>query len=83
MMDDVAALPTESFVYDHPVMLDCPFEEKNGLITTDMLKKLGDELYEADLIIFNTNSGRSVRWTLPTTGSDFAAVGAECAEWCA
>ena len=40
MMDDVAALPTESFVYDHPVMLDCPFEEKNGLITTDMLKKL-------------------------------------------
>lgn len=80
-MDDVVALPIESFIYDHPVVLDCPFEEKNGLITVEMLKKLGDELYEADLIIFNTNSWPKRPVDFEDYGTDFAAVGADCAEW--
>ena len=46
-----------------------------------MLEKLGDELYEADLIIFNTNSWPKRPVDFKDYGSDFAAVGAECAEW--
>ena len=46
-----------------------------------MLKKLGDELYEADFIIFNTNSWPKRPVNFEDYGTDFAAVGAECAEW--
>ena len=81
MMDDTIHLPTESFIYDHPLLVDCPFNEKNGLITIDMLKAIGDELYMADMLIFNTHSWPKRKIDFSEYGSDFPAVGAEAAEW--
>lgn len=80
-MDDVVNLPTDSFVYNHPIVIDCPFKEKNGLITIDMIKAYGDEVYEADFLIFNTNSWPMRSVDFKEYGSDFAAVSAEAAEW--
>lgn len=80
-MSDTKALPPESFVYDHPLMVDCPFTEKNGLITIDMIKKYGDEIYKADFFIFNTHSYPKRDVDFKDYGSDFAAVSAEASEW--
>ncbi|HBR08116.1 MAG TPA: hypothetical protein DD735_04370 [Clostridiales bacterium] len=80
-MSDTKALPPESFVYDHPLMIDCPFAEKNGLITIDMIKKYGDEIKKADFFIFNTHSYPKRDMDFKDYGSDFAAVSAEAAEW--
>ncbi len=80
-MDNIEAIPTEKFVYHHPLLIDCPFTEKNGLITIDMIKKYGDEIYKADFLIFNTHSYPKRSVDFEDYGSDFAAVGAEAAEW--
>lgn len=81
MMDNVEKLPTESFVYKHPLLVNCPFEEKNGEISVEQLKACGDELYEADFLIFNTDSWPKRSVDFKDYGSDFAAVGPEAAEF--
>ena len=61
--------------------MDCRFEEKNGEISIEQLKACGDELYEADFLIFNTHSWPKRSVDFKDYGSDFAAVGPEAAEF--
>ncbi|MDO4459295.1 MAG: cyclase family protein [Clostridia bacterium] len=81
MMDDTVALPIASFIFEHPMLIDCPVTEKNGYITIDMIKKYGDEIYEAGALFFNTHTWpkRAVNFT--DYGTDFAALSPEAAEW--
>ena len=53
-LDDLQALPTESFVYEHPILINVDANVPNYEISVEDLKKAGDELYEADAIFFNT-----------------------------
>ena len=48
----IDAIPIENFIYRRPLLLDLPARRPNDLITTEQLKAYGDELYEADLLIF-------------------------------
>lgn len=80
-MDDVEGLPTESFVYKHPLLVDVAAKGENYLITVDDIKKYGDEIYEADAFFFNTHywEKRSSDFMAYATG--FAAVSPEAAEF--
>lgn len=80
-MDDVKGLPTESFVYKHPLLVDVPAKGENYLITVEDIKKYGDEIYKADAFFFNTHywEKRSSDFMAYATG--FAAVSPEAAEF--
>lgn len=80
-LDDLAALPTESFVYEHPILIDIDANVPNYEISVEDLKKAGDELYECDAIFFNTGywKHRSVDFMKYATG--FAAVGPDAAKF--
>ena len=81
MMDDVENLPAESFIFDHPLLISCPIEEKNGQITIDMIQSAGEEIYEADCFIFNTGWWRKRRKDFEDYGDCFPALSPEAAEW--
>src|SRR5699024_7517992 len=46
-------VPIEDFIYKHPLLIDCP-SESDTLIGIEQLKTYGEELYNADILIFNT-----------------------------
>lgn len=79
MMDNVEAVPTESFVYKHPLIVEVKPEVGNYLISVDDIKKYGDEIYEADFLIFNTNTYPKRPIDFKDYGTDFAAVSKEAA----
>jgi kynurenine formamidase len=80
-MDDLQGLPTESFVYEHPMLITVDANVENYEISIDDIKKYGDEIYEADAFFFNTGywKKRSVDFMSYATG--FAAVHADTAKW--
>ena len=77
----IDCIPIDRFFYEKPLLLDVPAKKKNDLITVEQLLAYGDELYKADLLIFNTHSyeKRSVDFMDYATG--FSAVGPEAAEF--
>lgn len=81
-LDDVEKLPTESFVYDHPVLVNIdPKGEKNYEISVEDLKAIGDELYEADALFFNTGYWQFRDKDFMTYATGFPAVGPEAAKF--
>ncbi len=73
-------IPIESFIYDHPIVITTPWQE-DYLITIDDLKAIGDELYQADMIFFNTG-----HWKLRANNFDaykdhFPALSPEAARF--
>ncbi len=46
-------IPIEDFIYKSPLLINCP-SKSNTLIGVEQLKAYGEELYNADLLIFNT-----------------------------
>ncbi|KIR01758.1 Metal-dependent hydrolase [Lachnospiraceae bacterium TWA4] len=80
-MDDIENLPTESFIYESPLVIDCFFNERNGLITIDMIKKYGEEVYKSDFLIFNTNTWMKREKDFIGYSTGFPAVSSEAAEW--
>lgn len=74
-------IPIDRFFYRHPLLLDVPAKCKNDLITIEQLKAYGEELYEADLLIFNTHSYPKRETDFEDYANGFAAVGAEAAEF--
>lgn len=81
MMDNIGQLPTESFIFKRPMLIDCPISENNGLITIDMIKKYGDEIYKADGIIFNTGWWKKRSQNFEDYAAGFPALSPEAAEW--
>ena len=81
MMDDTERLPIESFIFEHPLLIDCPIEENNGLITVEMIRKYGKEVEEADCLIFHTHWWKKRRTDFEDYGTGFAALSPEAAEW--
>ncbi len=80
-MDNLEGVPTESFVYLHPMLIDAPAKNANYLITVEDFKAAGDEIYKADAFFFNTHSWpkRSANFMDYATG--FAALSPEAALW--
>lgn len=74
-------IPIERFMYEHPLLLDVPAEKKNDLITVDQLKKYGDELYKADILIFNTHYYEKRSTAFMDYAEGFPAVSPEAAEF--
>lgn len=77
----IDAIPIERFFYHHPVLLDIPAQKPNDLITVDQLKSSSPEIYEADLLIFNTHSYRKREVDFLDYATDFAALSCEAAEF--
>lgn len=81
MMDDVVNLPTESFIFDHPLLIPCPICERNGQITFDMIRNSGKEIYEADCLVFNTGWWKKRSIDFEDYGTGFPALSPDAAEW--
>lgn len=80
-MDNLEAVPTESFVYEHPLLVDAPAKGENYLITIEDIKANGDEIYEADALFFNTHYWPNRATDFMTYANNFPAVSPEAAEW--
>ena len=79
-LDDVEKVPTASFVYDHPVLVEIDTKgQANYLISIEDLKALGDELYEADALFFNTGYWKYRDEDFMKYATGFAAVSPEAA----
>lgn len=74
-------IPIEKFVYDKPLLLDVPAQKENDLITVDQIKKYGDEIYQADLLIFNTHYYKKRSQKFDEYSNGFPAVSPEAAEF--
>lgn len=77
----IDAIPIDKFFYQHPVLLDAPAQKPNDLITLDRLKSFSPEIYEADLLIFNTHSHWKRDADFLDYATDFAALSCEAAEF--
>jgi Predicted metal-dependent hydrolase len=73
-------IPIDRFIYQHPLMLDCPCEFQ-GLISTEQLKTAGPELAEADFLIFNTGYWRFRESDFTRYSTTFPALAPEAAEY--
>ena len=79
-LDDVERVPTESFVYAHPVLIDIdPKGAQNYLISIADLRAIGAELYEADALFFNTGYWKYRDRDFMTYATGFPAVSPEAA----
>lgn len=74
-------IPIENFFYHHPLLLDVEAKKENDLITIEQLQEYGEELYQADLLIFNTHYYKKRDQNFMEYANGFAAVGAEAAEF--
>lgn len=74
-------IPIDRFFYQHPLLVDVPAQKKNDLITIEQLKACGEELYQADLLIFNTHSYTKRDQDFMDYADSFPAVSAEAAEF--
>ncbi|MBQ0004609.1 MAG: cyclase family protein [Clostridiales bacterium] len=79
--DDKEAIPTESFIYDNPLLIDINPVGENYLITIEDLKAAGDALYEADALFFNTGYWQKRDSDFMSYAVGFPAVSPEAAMW--
>ncbi|WP_052255291.1 cyclase family protein [Salinicoccus sp. YB14-2] len=77
----IDSIPAENFVYDNPLVLDVPAQKENDLITIDQLEKRGDQLYEADMLIFNTHAYKKRNVDFEDYSNGFSTVSPEAAEY--
>lgn len=74
----IGEIPIENFIYQKPLLIDCP-SGPNDLIGVDQLEAYGDELYAADLLIFNTGYWKLRDSDFEMYANDFPAVSLEAA----
>ncbi|NLJ78070.1 MAG: cyclase family protein [Tissierellia bacterium] len=77
----IDAIPIEDFIYEHPLLIDVPAQKPDDLITIEQLKEYGDELYEADMLIFNTHHWKYRSEDFMKYATGFPAVAPETAEF--
>lgn len=77
----IDSIPIDRFFYQHPMLLDVPAQQPNELITLDRLKSFSPEIYEADLLIFNTHSYLKRAADFMDYAADFATLSYEAAEF--
>lgn len=77
----IDSIPIDRFFYQHPMLLDVPAQQPNDLITLDRLKSFSPEIYEADLLIFNTHSYLKRDADFMDYATDFATLSYEAAEF--
>lgn len=77
----IDSIPIERFFYQHPVLLDVPAQKPNDLITLERLKSSSQEIYVADLLIFNTHSYLKRNTDFMNYACDFASLSYEAAEF--
>lgn len=73
-------IPIDRFIYQSPLLIDCPCEPQ-GLITIDQLDAYGQELLEADFLIFNTGYWRFRESDFTRFSTTFPALSPEAAEY--
>ncbi|HEX2927428.1 MAG TPA: cyclase family protein [Ruminiclostridium sp.] len=74
-------IPTERFVYNHPLLVDVPAVKPNDLITIEQIKAYENELEQADFIIFNTHFGEKRDIDFEGYSNSFPTLAPETAEW--
>jgi len=70
-------IPIENFVFDRPLVVDAPLA-KGGLITVEDLKKAGEQLPEADILLLRTGYS-ALRDKAEVYTDDFPALSEEAA----
>lgn len=73
-------IPIEDFIYNKPLLVDCPLGA-NEFITVSHLEKYGDDLYEADILFFNTGYWKYRNVDFEKYSNHFPAVSPETAEF--
>ena len=72
-------VPIEDFVYEQPLVIQTPLN-KSGLIQLEHLTACGDELHEADILLFYTGYG-DLRDNGAVYADDFPSVSEEAARF--
>lgn len=80
-MDNTSEIPTEAFIYKNPLQIDINVKGKDYLISVDDLKKVGQELYEADALFLVTGWWGKRRMHFEDYANGFPALSPEAAEW--
>ena len=80
-MDNMEAIPTSHFVYDHPIVINITPTGENYLITPEDVQAYGEEIYEADAIIFNTGNYKKYRENFMGYAIGAPSVGPKAALW--
>lgn len=75
----IDAVPIEDFIYKKPLLIDCPLGA-NEFITVQTLKEY-EELYIADILIFNTGYFQYRETNFEKYANNFPAVSPEAAEF--
>lgn len=73
-------IPIENFIYKKPLVISTKLEP-NHLITIEELKKVGDALYESDIIFFNSGNWKFREKDFEKYMKNFPAVSPEAAEY--
>lgn len=73
-------VPIDRFIYNKPLMIDCP-AGANGLISIDQIKNAGDQVKEADMLIFNTGYWKFRATDFEKYSTTFPALSPEAAEF--
>ena len=74
-------IPIENFIYQKPLLITTTWEP-NHLITIEELKKAGgNQLYEADIIFFNSGQWKFREKDFEKYSNNFCAVSPEAAEY--
>ncbi|MNJ41528.1 Kynurenine formamidase [compost metagenome] len=74
-------IPIERFIYSCPLLVDVPATKPNQLITIEQIKAYGNELEQADLLIFNTHNWKKRANDFEGYSNHFPALAPETAEW--
>ncbi|QQK08925.1 cyclase family protein [Miniphocaeibacter halophilus] len=72
-------IPIEKFFYDYPLIIDVPASKPNDLVTVEQLESYGEEIYKADLLIFNTHSYLKRADDFMSYATNFPAISPELA----
>lgn len=73
-------IPIENFIYKKPMMIYSKWEP-NHLVTIEEIKAAGNEIYEADILFFNTGHYKYRENDFDTYKDNFPAISPEAAEF--
>lgn len=74
-------IPIDRFFYKHPLLLDIVVKNKNELVSIEQIEAYGEEIYEADILIFNTHYYEKRKVDFMDYATGFPAVSPEAAEF--
>lgn len=74
-------VPIERFIYNHPLLIDVPATKQDDLITIEQIQAYGEDVEQADFLIFNTHNWKKRDTDFEGYSNHFPALAPETAEW--